>query len=247
MKDMLCALLLVNHESSELLIQYFNIEARHSTYSLATKTGHEGRAAVELSILPDATEVEIRNALSITVDVQSNVSVVLVEYPKLLYAGFANVLHCLQNMTDFDYAFGEYISPRHDAFENDERVLQVRPPSYARLPGFSFDLSPLTGKADSRVSIDDLVGDNLQHAFQQLEENTTFDHSQAIALLTSLNRELSFTQGPPGCGKTYVGIALTRVLASRPTGQRNQFWWSAAPTMLWTAFCLVFVKQKLIS
>lgn len=215
-QGMLVGVLLLNHDTNELSVQYFNINFRQSTYCLATRNGHEKRAAVDLSILPDATEDEMRNALSIAVGARPNVSMALVEYPKTLYTGFANVLHCLQKMSDFDYAFGQYISPPQAAFESDETKLGVEPPSYAKRPDFAFDLGPLTGNPQSVFSLNDLAGDKLQDTLKHLEQNTTLDRGQAVALLSSLNREMAFTQGPPGCGKTYLSVALTRVLlASR--------------------------------
>lgn len=215
-QGMLVGVLLLNHDTNELSIYYFNVNFRQSTYCLATRNGHNKRAAVDLSILPDATGEEMREALSIAIGARPNISMALVEYPKLLYAGFANVLHCLQQMSDFDYAFGQYISPPEAAYESDETKLTVEPPSYSKRPDFAFDLEPLTGNPQSLFSLNDLAGGKLQDTLKHLEQNTTLDRGQAIALLSSLNREMAFTQGPPGCGKTYLSIALTRVLlASR--------------------------------
>lgn len=153
-QSMLSPIILVDHDTNELLIQYFNIQMRHSTFVLAARNGHEERAAVDLSILPDATSDDIRETLSIAVGTRSNVSMALVEYPKLLYAGFANILHCLQKMSDFDYAFGQYVSPREDAYTYSSRPkLVVEPPSYAKEVDFKFDLQPLTGRADSTFSV----------------------------------------------------------------------------------------------
>lgn len=55
-------------------------------------------------------------------------------------------------------------------------------------------------------------------ALDHLEHHSTLDKGQAIALLSSLSREFSFTQGPPGCGKTFLSVALTRVLLASRSG-----------------------------
>ena len=221
-RGMLCAILQLDHDTNELSIHYFSIQRRISTHSLDSRNGHGQRAAVELSMLPHISKNDQENALSLATGIRPNTTMALVEYPKLLYAGFANALHCLQSMSDFGYAFGRYISPRQEEYDlNHDQELQVQPPFYSKHPDFSFDLQPLTGRPESQFSLADLAGEKLGESLEHLASNTTLDAGQALALLSSLSRELAFTQGPPGCGKTYLSIALARVLlASRPADRK---------------------------
>lgn len=220
-RGMLCGILCLNHVANELSIYYFSIHQKQKTYTLVSRYGNHKRAAVQLALLPDSNQEEMQNAMSIATGGRQNVSMALVEYPKLLYAGFANVLHRLQEMSDHSYAFGQYISPGQENYHTD-RMLPVDIPSYSRRPDFAFDLQPLTGRSESLFRLQDLSGDRLDHSLHHLAHYTTLDAGQARALCSSLSRELAFTQGPPGCGKTYLGIALARVLlASRPAESKR--------------------------
>ncbi|KAK5098597.1 hypothetical protein LTR70_002484 [Exophiala xenobiotica] len=221
-KGMMCSVLQLDHDTNELCIYYFNIQHRLSTHALGSRSGHGSRAAVELSLLPHISDQDQWDIMSIVTGIRPNTTMALIEYPRLLYAGFGNALHCLRQMSDFAYSFGQYISPRQEDYkQNHEQKLQVQPPSYSRRPDYTFDLQPLTGRPESQFSLHDLAGPRLKESLQHLAEYTSLDRGQAIALLSSLNREIAFTQGPPGCGKTFLSVALARVLlASRPADRK---------------------------
>ncbi|KAL0023606.1 hypothetical protein WJX77_006297 [Trebouxia sp. C0004] len=51
-----------------------------------------------------------------------------------------------------------------------------------------------------------------------LQEVTTLDQSQLLALQAALSRELALVQGPPGTGKTYVGIQAVKALLANTSG-----------------------------
>lgn len=222
-RGMLCAVLCLDHTTNKLSVYYFNIHRRQTSYALVSRYGKHNRAAVQLALLPDSNELEIRDAMSIATGGWKNVSLALVEYPKLLYAGFSNALHRLQEMSDDSYSFSHYISPALEIYHNHSaQLIPVQLPSYSRRSDFAFDLQPLTGRSDSLFTLRDLCTDKLAETLLHLAHHTTLDAGQARALLCSLTRELAFTQGPPGCGKTYLGIALARVLlASRPAESKR--------------------------
>jgi len=221
-KGMMCSVLQLDHDTNELCIYYCNIQHRLSTHTLGSRSGHGSRAAVELSLLPHISDQDQWDIMSIVTGIRPNTTMALIEYPRLLYAGFGNALHCLRQMSDFAYSFGQYISPRQEDYKlNHEQKLQVQPPSYSQRPDYTFDLQPLTGRPESQFSLHDLAGPRLEESLRHLAEYTSLDRGQAIALLSSLNREIAFTQGPPGCGKTFLSVALARVLlASRPADRK---------------------------
>ena len=121
------------------------------------------KVAVELALLPDASDDDIWCAMTLASGLRGNVTMALVEYPKLLYQGFAHTLKCLQNMSDGDYAFSDYISPSQDAYHvgSPTRIV-VQPPCYSRAPDFAFDLQPLTRKPGSLFTLADLSSSKLQ-------------------------------------------------------------------------------------
>lgn len=47
---------------------------------------------------------------------------------------------------------------------------------------------------------------------RELQENSTLDNAQAVALVNSLQRSIGLIQGPPGTGKSFTGVALIKVL-----------------------------------
>lgn len=146
---------------------------------------------------------------------------ILVEFPGVLLAGFYFCLKQLQHLSSpgNEIAFASMIAPTSlgsspnpslpkyttsDNFAFNCNVLQKRP-----APENS---SPLTFKPQ-------LISANANYQkdfIRDLGLKTTLDNGQAVALCESLCRNLSFTMGPPGTGKSFLGVALSQViLASR--------------------------------
>ena len=137
----------------------------------------------------------------------------LVEYPRLLYAGFSHTLLSLQSMTQESCSFTTYICLDEEVYDDStSKILQVQPPSYTKVPGFAFDLQSLTNDPSSKLTRVDLSRARSFTSRLHIKARSSLDDSQSEAVLSALNREFSFTQGPPGCGKTFLGVALTRVL-----------------------------------
>lgn len=142
----------------------------------------------------------------------------MVEYPKVLLAGFYHCLKQLQALLHkHTLPFLEHIAP-----STDTQVLKVEPPAYARKDGFQFDLSRLKksqATEDRRKLLmpgrEDL---DSQPVLIKLRDHTTLDRGQAQALVENLRRELAFTQGPPGTGKTYLGVALVKAIYASHMG-----------------------------
>lgn len=51
-------------------------------------------------------------------------------------------------------------------------------------------------------------------ALPEFECNPPLDQSQVAAITLALSKGLALIQGPPGCGKTYVGVIIARLLLS---------------------------------
>jgi hypothetical protein len=228
LEGMLCALICLDN-SSELSVIFLEIHQRQSTMSMDKLGGLGKRAAVELSF-PVAAHFDdvlrvTRQALGL-----SSPRLVLVEFPKLLYAGFYWTLRRLQQMQPYDVAFLKHIAPSLNSTtlldnvaatkSGQRKAIISKPPLYAQAPGFAFELEPIALKSAS-YSVNQLQKD--PETFTTfLREHTSLDDGQAVAFHQNLTGEFAFTQGPPGTGKTFLGVALARTLLASRTGRLHK-------------------------
>ncbi|EZG72218.1 putative NF-X1 finger and helicase domain protein [Gregarina niphandrodes] len=136
----------------------------------------------------------------------------LVEFPGVVLESFRSTLEALKSMArSMTMPFAQFLAP-----EDPARALQVPPPTYSLAPDFAFDLSCLKkrdGDFSSRTVTEGpllKVGETFDVA--ELEEVTTLDHGQAVALINALQRSIALIQGPPGTGKSFTGVSLIKVL-----------------------------------
>ena len=124
----------------------------------------------------------------------------LVEFPGILLAGSEPTLRALQRMKKSnDLPFPEFLAPGNP--ETHSGVLVPPPPAYAVRPGFRFNLSCLLNDPNMRLSL--TPGQPFD--IRELQENSTSDNAQAVALVNSLQRSIGLIQGPPGTGKSFTG------------------------------------------
>lgn len=148
-------------------------------------------------------------------------------------------------------------------------AVAVEPPPYLALGRVRFDLTLLIDErkaAAAGAAAEELkagladvdlldVGALPRDALLQL---TTLDPSQVHALLMSLSQRIALIQGPPGCGKTYIGIHLVRLLlantqprAARPPPARQppdamrQAQAAAAKPIVGPIVCVTFTNHAL--
>ncbi|PKY47020.1 P-loop containing nucleoside triphosphate hydrolase protein [Rhizophagus irregularis] len=101
----------------------------------------------------------------------------------------------------------------------------VENPLYTGAPGFQFDLSVLF-KNEQSVKLN--VADTISHneVIKVIKEKSKIgkssngdtyglDETQAQALIFALTREIALIEGPPGTGKTVVGIQIMKVLLAK--------------------------------
>ncbi|PKK66104.1 P-loop containing nucleoside triphosphate hydrolase protein, partial [Rhizophagus irregularis] len=86
----------------------------------------------------------------------------------------------------------------------------VKPPKYTEAPGFQFDLSVLCN--DKRLTLNVANTHTYDDVALSINEYSRLDKSQAKALISALTREIALIEGPPGTGKTVVGIEIMKVL-----------------------------------
>lgn len=130
----------------------------------------------------------------------------LIEFPGIIPATFMPVLENLQQLlVSRRSALLKWLLEPGSGFSGS-----MRPPVYARLHKFTFDLSPII--TDPTVSLHFKPGANNTLMEENLRRLTTLDEGQCKALLAGLSREFALIQGPPGTGKSYVGTQIVRVL-----------------------------------
>ena len=83
----------------------------------------------------------------------------------------------------------------------------IPPPTYPLEDGFSFDLSCLVTNYRSLT-----FSPSKPFNFDTLQQGSTLDHAQGIALVGALSRSLGSIQGPPGTGKSFTGVAIIKAL-----------------------------------
>jgi hypothetical protein len=96
--------------------------------------------------------------------------------------------------------------------DNDDALMEIPLPCYARRPGFAFPLTSilLPEQSAMRLSPSASVADETLVA--NIEQKTGLDHGQSIGLIAALTREYALIQGPPGTGKTFLGVRVMQVL-----------------------------------
>ncbi|KAF9139293.1 hypothetical protein BGX30_008146 [Mortierella sp. GBA39] len=135
------------------------------------------------------------------------------------FEAFHPILKTLQTCEPGDMPFGKYLAPAEEQ-EADATVTNVDPPLYARAPGFEFDLTVLlAAPATCRLDVQDPLSH--QQAVAALRAHSSLDDTQSQALVDSLCREVALVRGPPGTGKTKIGVDLVRVLVQN--SERSNF------------------------
>ncbi|KAG0236616.1 hypothetical protein BGW42_003032 [Actinomortierella wolfii] len=126
------------------------------------------------------------------------------------FEAYRPILKALQTHDPGDMPFGKYLAPTEEQ-ESTVDVVDVDPPLYARAPGFNFDLSILLqSPVTYRLDVQDPL--SRQQAVVTLRAHSTLDDTQSQALVDSLCREVALISGPPGTGKTKIGVDIMRVL-----------------------------------
>ncbi|GAA5852901.1 hypothetical protein JCM8547_004726 [Rhodosporidiobolus lusitaniae] len=98
--------------------------------------------------------------------------------------------------------------------------IQLEPPLYARNPRFQFDLTCLLKPGDGgSLKLDVNDRESVVLARAALKSRSKLDPTQAGALVDCLTRELAIVEGPPGTGKSFLGVELLRVLIASKVGR----------------------------
>lgn len=212
---MLMALVGLDSEHT-LSTTFCKIEMCQSTSSMKPITGNHLRASVVASFADPLDTDTIRQALYGLKQLSHKEEFVLVEFPKVLVAGFYWILKHLQYLGSNNIAtsFSDIIAP-----SSAQSELHIPPPIYSGIQSSAFDLNVLRDTCHKgscptlKVEPHFRAGLTEQKALVEgICSATTLDQGQAVALCENLSRGLAFTQGPPGTGKTFLGVSLAKVI-----------------------------------
>ncbi|PKC03010.1 hypothetical protein RhiirA5_452565 [Rhizophagus irregularis] len=154
----------------------------------------------------------------------------MVESTGVYLEAYYHILKTLQTTDSSSLPFEKYLTPNFDDMNNVEGSsstldIKVESPMYTRAPGFQFDLSILCKNKHhlklnvaDKSSYNEVVKDIVKYSdIGKLPNGNPYgmDETQAKALVSSLTREIALVEGPPGTGKTIVGVQIMKVLLAR--------------------------------
>ncbi|RGB37023.1 P-loop containing nucleoside triphosphate hydrolase protein [Rhizophagus diaphanus] len=161
----------------------------------------------------------------------------MVESTGVYLEAYYHVLKTLQT-TELSLRFEKYLAPNFDDMNDEEDKkgkmmeevnstldIKVENPPYTSAPGFQFDLSILCkNKCKLKLEVADesthdrVIKNIVKYSnIGKLPNGTPYglDETQAKALISSLTREIALIEGPPGTGKTVVGVQIMKVLLAK--------------------------------
>ncbi|KAF2672898.1 hypothetical protein BT63DRAFT_409968 [Microthyrium microscopicum] len=181
---------------------FFTVSKKNTDYQIGDSLITENGPVISAKF---TTTTTVQDLIALAVSFQ-RANNLLVEFPGVIPTTFVPVLENLQELlVSRRSALLKWLLKPGLGFSSS-----IRPPVYARLPGFAFDLSPII--SDPTISLHYKPGTNTARMEESLKHLTTLNEGQCKALLSGLSREFALIQGPPGTRKSYVGTQLVRIL-----------------------------------
>ncbi|EWC45321.1 hypothetical protein DRE_00720 [Drechslerella stenobrocha 248] len=181
------------------------------------------RASITLRLVTLSNALEqarlIHIALGYSSALQGQTGLLMVEFPAVIYKNFQGILTCLKHIhkNPTQLPFGKWLAPQleNSAVVGSQRTgSPVPPPAYLRHA--TLDLSTCfasPGEAghtyaplSQRLTFS--MSQNPESMINAWAQGSPLDHGQAKAMVSAFSHEISLTQGPPGCGKSYVGVKM---------------------------------------
>ncbi|KAG0209060.1 hypothetical protein BGX28_000160 [Mortierella sp. GBA30] len=192
------------HSNFHMLL---GVVATRDTEALARD---EGFACIDISLADPKQYVSTLNTAKSHVD--SSNQWFLVECTGAFFESYRPILEALQRCMPATLPFGKYLAPTQEEMEVLQATkMTIDPPLYTRAPNFTFDLSVLL-RGRRPCALNTMDSQSATAAVNMLQQYSTLDDTQATALVETLCREIALISGPPGTGKTKIGVDLMRVL-----------------------------------
>ncbi|GBB94409.1 hypothetical protein RclHR1_02350008 [Rhizophagus clarus] len=211
----LVALLLPSNVFKNNYSIYFGIVTSRDERILAKYDDH---ADIDINIIDPSIYYIALNEISNydRITDQSLENRFLVESTSIYLEAYYHILKTLQTMNPSSLPFEKYLAPNSDNRRESSAIdIKVKNPMYTRAPGFQFDLSVLCKKRGQSLKLVVANRNSYDEVAKKVTAFSKLDDTQAKALITALTREIALIEGPPGTGKTVVGIELMKVLLAK--------------------------------
>ncbi|KAF3200213.1 hypothetical protein TWF106_003447 [Orbilia oligospora] len=209
-----------NHEQA-------NPEQPHEARPINDLCTDPDRAVIGLRMIALGNELEQARLIHLATKYRAcdgQQALLMVEFPAVLYRQFEGILRCLKmiHSDPTKLPFNKWLAPRLEGLEErlSDHTIQpdgslIPPPAY--LCGQSLDLSaccdPPPGSTTAAPNtLTFTLGDDPDTVVKSLAQKSSLDHGQAKAMISAFRHEVALTQGPPGCGKSYVGVKMVAAL-----------------------------------
>ncbi|KAF3289333.1 hypothetical protein TWF970_003113 [Orbilia oligospora] len=204
-----------------------NPEQTHEARPINDLCTDPDRAAIGLRMIALGNELEQARLIHLATKYRAcdgQQALLMVEFPAVLYRQFEGILRCLKmiHSNPTKLPFNKWLAPRLEGLEErlSDHTIQpdgslIPPPAY--LCGQSLDLSaccdPPPGSTTAAPNtLTFTLGDDPDTVVKSLAQKSSLDHGQAKAMISAFRHEVALTQGPPGCGKSYVGVKMVAAL-----------------------------------
>jgi hypothetical protein len=196
------AILLSNSEGSFKII--FGTVSKRDDKDFKEKRGKLHVKIPGNFLTPDILRL-MSNAESVGTEKKSNISNhILVETSQIMYDSYRPILEALKEvylilmkMNPETIPFGKYICPRDVPVLNEKGLVEIDHPLYSRVPGFKLDLSCICTANNAYLGYEPGSIDSAEKCVREIQNMSSFDESQARALIQSIGTEFSCIQGPP--------------------------------------------------
>ena len=171
-------------------------------------------------IVPDKKTQDWHPTITIAVEpsslhrMESKLDFTMIESP-VFFEAYRPVLQALQNLGSSDTHFTDILlgkTRRVDPplyLQNHSEPVVYRSSRGSRGWNFSGVFPEYPENADGEKVWDPLATKGILGNFKS---SPALDKSQRDAIALALSKRLAIIQGPPGCGKTFIGVIITRLL-----------------------------------
>lgn len=164
---------------------------------------------------------------------QSNTTNVILQVRGHFVAGSIPVLHSLQRSRLKELPWAVKLTDRNllrDKSTNKDQVSVEASPAFASYisPSTRYDLSFLAKDSAElppefkNVALVDYNG--VMKLLHNNKKEISLDESQIESFVSGLSHEIAMIQGPPGCGKTYIGVKIIQALLNNSAGVPDSNW-----------------------